>query len=59
MEERQGTDQHVGLVEQERAGARTAVATEVVGRSFVTGVHDFVFDPDDPLNGGFLIGTSE
>jgi len=46
------------VVESERAGARAAVATEVAGRAFVTGIHDFVFDPEDPLNGGFLLGAT-
>jgi proline racemase len=41
----------------ERTGARTEVVTEVRGRAFVTGMHDFVFDPDDPLKDGFLLGT--
>jgi len=46
------------IVDCERTGVRTTVATEVSGRAFVTGVHDFVFDPEDPLNGGFLIGSA-
>jgi proline racemase len=46
------------IVDRERTGVRTAVATEVTGRAFVTGVHDFVFDADDPLKAGFLVGTA-
>ncbi len=47
------------VLEQERAGTRSAVATEVVGHAFVTGLHDFVFDDADPLNSGFLIGSTD
>lgn len=45
------------IEKSERTGARTEVVTEVSGRAFVTGMHDFVFDPDDPLKDGFLLGT--
>lgn len=43
------------IVEHGRAGVRSAVATEIAGRAFVTGIHDFVFDAEDPLNDGFLV----
>ena len=32
-----------------------AVVPEVRGRAFVTGQHDFVIDPEDPLSAGFLL----
>ncbi|MEJ7762470.1 MAG: proline racemase family protein [Thermomicrobiales bacterium] len=34
---------------------RAAVETEIAGRGFVTGFHQFVLDPDDPLAAGFLL----
>jgi trans-L-3-hydroxyproline dehydratase len=36
-------------------GAYPAVETEIAGRGFVTGFHQFVIDPDDPTRGGFLL----
>lgn len=44
------------VLEEERAGTRSAVSTAVTGRAWVTGIHDFVFDAEDPLRGGFLVG---
>jgi proline racemase len=49
---------HARVVEHERTGVRTSAETEVRGRSFVTGIHDFVFNADDPLDNGFLLGSS-
>jgi len=46
------------VVEEVRAGARNAVITEITGSAHVTGIHDFVFDADDPLSHGFLLGGS-
>jgi proline racemase len=34
---------------------RAAVVTEVDGRASITGRHEFVLDPDDPLGTGFLL----
>jgi proline racemase len=48
---------HARVSSSERTGVRTTVSTEVIGRAFVTGLHDFVFDPEDPLSGGFLVGS--
>ena len=36
-------------------GTFPAVDTEIAGRGFVTGFHQFVVDPDDPTAGGFLV----
>lgn len=33
-----------------------AVIPEITGRAFVTGIHTFVIDPDDPMPYGFLLG---
>jgi proline racemase/trans-L-3-hydroxyproline dehydratase len=37
------------------AGGRATVITEVEGSAFLTGRHEFVLDPDDPLGTGFLL----
>jgi proline racemase len=36
-------------------GTYPAVETEIAGRGFLTGFHQFVVDPDDPTMGGFLV----
>ena len=36
-------------------GPFPAVETEIAGRGFLTGFHQFVVDPDDPTAGGFLV----
>ncbi len=36
-------------------GPYDAVVPEIDGRAFITGRHEFVFDPADPLGEGFLI----
>ena len=36
-------------------GPYPAVETEIAGRGFLTGFHQFVLDPDDPTSGGFLV----
>jgi proline racemase len=36
-------------------GPFAAVETEIAGRGFLTGFHQFVVDPDDPTAGGFLV----
>ncbi len=40
---------------QERAGV-LYVTPKVTGRAWITGFHQFVLDPEDPLPGGFRIG---
>jgi len=37
------------------AGGRPTVITEVEGSAFLTGRHEFVLDPADPLGTGFLL----
>lgn len=34
---------------------RPAVVPEIAGRGFLTGLHTFVIEPDDPLGAGFLV----
>jgi proline racemase len=36
-------------------GSYPAVETEIAGRGFLTGFHQFMVDPDDPTAGGFLV----
>jgi proline racemase len=35
---------------------RTAILTEVSGSASMTGLHQFVLEPDDPLGTGFSLG---
>ena len=35
--------------------AFAAVETEIAGRGFLTGFHQFIVDPDDATAGGFLV----
>ena len=35
-----------------------AIVPEVSGQAFLTGKHEFVIDPDDPLKEGFRLGSS-
>ena len=37
-------------------GGRTVVATEVTGRAYLTGLHQFLLAEDDPLGSGFALG---
>jgi proline racemase len=38
-----------------QVGPYAAVETEIAGRGFLTGLHQFVVDPDDPTAAGFLV----
>jgi len=45
-----------GRVLAEKAvGPYPAVVTEIAGRGFITGFHQFVLDREDPTGGGFLV----
>jgi proline racemase len=33
------------------------IIPEVTGSAYVTGIHQFVIDPRDPLKDGFLLGV--
>jgi proline racemase len=44
----------VRVVEQMKFGTHDAIVPEVSGIAHVTGRSEFWFDPDDPLNPGFL-----
>ncbi len=36
-------------------GPYEAVIPEITGRAFITGIHEFLIDPDDPLGQGFIL----
>jgi proline racemase len=45
-----------GRVARETAfGEYAAVVPEVEGSAYVTGTHEFVISPDDPLKEGFIL----
>jgi len=51
-----GTTFMARVVETTTVGDLPAVIPEITGRAYVTGLHQFVVDPDDPLKQGFLLG---
>jgi trans-L-3-hydroxyproline dehydratase len=50
-----GTRFSVRATERVRFGPHDAVIPRVEGKAFVTGRHEFLIDPADPLRGGFLL----
>jgi proline racemase len=50
-----GTTFQGRLVEETRLGDTVAVVAEVRGSAYITGVHDFIIDPKDPFQEGFLL----
>ena len=44
------------IVEETQLVAHPAIIPEVEGHAYVTGRHEFMIDPDDPLRDGFLLG---
>src|SRR4030042_4226387 len=46
---------HGELVREEKAGPFTAVVPRVGGAAYITGIQQFVIDPDDPMKYGFLV----
>jgi proline racemase len=50
-----GTEFEARVVGDAKVGAYPAVVTEVAGSAHLTGFHQFVLDPDDPLETGFLL----
>ena len=44
------------IVEEPQLGRYPAIIPEVEGHAYLTGRHEFMIDPDDPLNNGFLLG---
>ena len=43
------------VVEETSFGPHAAIVPEVTGRAFITGRHEFLIDPEDPLREGFLL----
>ncbi|MEE9442407.1 MAG: proline racemase family protein [candidate division Zixibacteria bacterium] len=43
------------IIKETVFGPHKAVIPEVEGRAYITGVHEFVIDPDDPLKHGFIL----
>jgi trans-L-3-hydroxyproline dehydratase len=43
------------ITDATRLGEHDAIIPEVGGRAFLTGRHEFVIDPGDPLGEGFLV----
>jgi proline racemase len=50
-----GTKFEGRIVEETSVSGRRAVVTEVAGSAHLTGRHEFVLDPADPLGTGFLL----
>ena len=50
-----GTRFEARVVGDAEVAGRPAVRTEVAGSAHLTGFHQFVLDPDDPLGDGFLL----
>lgn len=44
------------IVEETHLGPHPAIIPEVEGHAYLTGRHEFMIDPDDPLKDGFLLG---
>ncbi len=43
------------VAEETEFGNRQAVIPEVEGTAFVTGTHNFIIDPNDPMKQGFFL----
>jgi trans-L-3-hydroxyproline dehydratase len=44
-----------GIARQTQVGKHKAVIPKVTGSAYLTGIHEFLIDPDDPLNQGFIL----
>ena len=47
------------LLEETGFAGRRAVIPQVTGTAYITGVHDFIMSPDDPLRNGFSLNAME
>ncbi len=43
------------VIKTTRFGSYDAIIPEVEGRAYITGKHEFVIDPEDPLKDGFIL----
>lgn len=50
-----GTSFACRVLEESQVDGRPAIVPEVTGSAWITGRHDFVIAPDDPLGEGFLL----
>ena len=50
-----GTTFQGRLVEEIKLEDTMAVVAEVRGSAYITGIHEFIIDPKDPFQEGFLI----
>ena len=50
-----GTQFEARVLNGAEVAGKAAVVTEVAGSAHLTGVHEFVLEPDDPLGDGFLL----
>lgn len=50
-----GTKFTVKVTDELEIGGRTAILPEVSGQAWITGRHEFLLDPKDPLRSGFLL----
>lgn len=44
------------LLREVKVGSFTAVEPVLIGKAYLTGIHQFVIDPKDPLKYGFVLG---
>jgi len=51
-----GTLYKCRLLEETRVGGFRAIIPEITGSAYVTGMHTFVMDPNDPIQEGFQLG---
>jgi proline racemase/trans-L-3-hydroxyproline dehydratase len=51
-----GTQLRGKLVGEVRVGSFAAVEPVLIGKAYLTGIHQFVVDPSDPLKYGFVVG---
>jgi trans-L-3-hydroxyproline dehydratase len=51
-----GTTFDVKLLNTTMFGEYSSVVPQVTGSAYITGHHEFVIDPDDPLKNGFAVG---
>ena len=44
-----------GIAELTKMGDYDAIIPKVTGSAYITGIHEFLIDPEDPLNQGFIL----
>jgi proline racemase len=46
-------------VQEVRIGARRGIIPQITGSAYLTGINQWILDADDPLAGGFLLGSTK